>query len=83
MARSMMLMLRREMLGRLPATTIKVGTRAASTRLLIRRADGWWFITATKTIRKNAVGGICFYLDSTLPTGGVIHYDGAVAVVRE
>ena len=48
-----------------------------------RGEDGWWFITATKTIRQNAVGNIRFYLDSSLPADGVIHYDGAVAVARD
>ena len=45
--------------------------------------DGWTFLTATKTIRASAVGNVRFYLDSSLPAGGEIHYDGAVAVVRD
>ena len=47
-----------------------------------RAKDGWTFLTATKTIRKNAVGNVRFYLDSSLPAGGEILYDGVVAVVR-
>ena len=46
--------------------------------------DGWWFITATKTIRKNATR-ISIYLDFNMPLleGGALYYDGAIAVVRE
>ncbi len=44
--------------------------------------DGWSFITATKTIRNNAVGNIRFYLDSSLAGDGVVYYDGAIAVVK-
>ena len=46
--------------------------------------DGWWFITATKTIRKDATR-ISIYLGSSIPLseGGTLYYDGAIAVVRE
>lgn len=44
--------------------------------------DGWWFITTTKTIRKNAYR-VAFYLDSTLPPDGAIYFDGAIAVVEQ
>ena len=44
--------------------------------------DDWSFRTATKTIRKNAVGSIRFYLDSSLAGDGVVYYDGAIAVVK-
>ena len=44
--------------------------------------DDWSFITATKTIRGNAVGDIAFYLDNSLAGDGVVYYDGAIAVVN-
>ncbi len=44
--------------------------------------DGWWFLTAKKTIRPNAVS-ISFYLGTSFPPdGGVIYYDGAIAVAE-
>ena len=45
--------------------------------------DGWHFLTAGKTIRRCATGSIWLSMAASLPAGGIVYFDGAMAIVEE